>query len=468
MTVRQKGFYQLEREIHSKKPRAKRKQAQAFDTGMTIDLQYNGSYYAIPQREERSYSASQWQQQPNTRTEMERQAFSRPFLDSAAYEVESFEQQSERGECPPAAHESHQPSSAPPQQQQTEPPWTVTPPAQREAPPPSSVSFPPSANSEPPQQQQLAHPASLIAQAAASDDAETEAFANDLKAILSGQKPHPSTKTTSEELSQNAPDSVQSHDIFDRIGRNMSWATTFDAGTVPISRTLDEFDRQMEIKKSSRPTAMQSAPVSPASPPPDLSGREFAEDLSFIETASRAQDVPGMDVRLSVPLIPQQTGMSCWAAGCAMLVAWRSQLSVDPAEIARAAGAWAQYSGGLAPEDTSIFPIWGMQAEPAQSYTVEGFYRLLDTWGPLWVASAEPGPHIRVVTGMSGDGTPDGTMLYINDPWERGMTEFRLPNAGAQYTETYRQFVDKQETLARQEMRVQGIYVARLIERRTR
>jgi Papain-like cysteine protease AvrRpt2 len=76
--------------------------------------------------------------------------------------------------------------------------------------------------------------------------------------------------------------------------------------------------------------------------------------------------------------------------------------------------------------------------------------------GPLWVAAAVPGPHIRVVTGVEGD----GTTRYINDPWEAGMQSFRLPNAGARYTESYAEFVKKQETLARQEMSVPGVYVA--------
>ena len=75
--------------------------------------------------------------------------------------------------------------------------------------------------------------------------------------------------------------------------------------------------------------------------------------------------------------------------------------------------------------------MWGLDPEPAHSYTVEGFYGLLDRYGPLWVAAAVPGPHIRVVTGIEGDGTPDGTTLYINDPWEAGMQSFHLQNAGA-------------------------------------
>jgi len=177
--------------------------------------------------------------------------------------------------------------------------------------------------------------------------------------------------------------------------------------------------------------------------------------------------LPVLDLRLEVPMSAQQTGMSCWAAGASMVVGWRDKVSIDPREIARAAGAWAQYRDGLLPEDASIFPIWGMVPEPPQSYTVEAFYQLLDRYGPLWVAAAMPSAHIRVVTGMVGDGSPDGTTVFINDPWELGMTDFRLPNAGAQYTETYAQFVARTEKLAIAED-VRGIYVAHALDPRRR
>jgi len=111
----------------------------------------------------------------------------------------------------------------------------------------------------------------------------------------------------------------------------------------------------------------------------------------------------------------------------------------------------------------SIFPVWGMVAEAPQSYSVERFYDVLNTYGPLWVAAAVPSPHIRVITGMRGDGTPDGTTLTINDPWETGMATFQLPNAGAQYTRTYTQFVGEMESLAQQEKDIRGaIYIAHL------
>lgn len=185
----------------------------------------------------------------------------------------------------------------------------------------------------------------------------------------------------------------------------------------------------------------------------------------------RARGLSGQsfDLRFDVPLVPQQTGMSCWAAGAAMIVAWREKYSADPSTIAKGGGEWASYTAGLDPESTSIFPVWGLTPEPQQSYSVGAFRDLLETYGPLWVAGAVPGPHIRVVTGMHGDGTSDGTKVIINDPWQKGMNVFSLPNAGSQYEETYTQFVAETERLARSEAAAypRAIYIARSTRPRT-
>ncbi len=107
--------------------------------------------------------------------------------------------------------------------------------------------------------------------------------------------------------------------------------------------------------------------------------------------------------------------------------------------------------------------LWGLVPEPPQSYTVEAFADLLRNYGPLWVATAEPGAHVRVITGIQGDGTADGTTLYINDPWEQGMDTFQPNNRGAQYSETYRQFIQKQAALANRETAIEApIYIAHL------
>ncbi len=269
----------------------------------------------------------------------------------------------------------------------------------------------------------------------------------------------------------------QGHAIFDAMAKGMSQATEFRLPPMQLSQVFSALDRTLDAETAA--PALGPAPV-------PVPGRERAtgglgveamlRDLAEIRAArpgtrsadpgaeagpAEARAAAAIDIRHDVPLVPQQTGLSCWAAGAAMLVAWRDRQSVDPSEIAAAAGYWAQYRNGLDAEDTGMFRVWGLTPEPAQSYTVEAFADLLRNHGPLWVASAEPpGPHIRVVTGMVGDGTPAGTLVSVNDPWESGMTSFRLPNRGSSYDETYQRFVEKQEQLARQEIKLQGIYVA--------
>ena len=41
---------------------------------------------------------------------------------------------------------------------------------------------------------------------------------------------------------------------------------------------------------------------------------------------------------------------------------------------------------------------------------------------------------------MIGDGTHEGTIVYINDPWQKDMKIFSLPNIGSRYTESYKEF----------------------------
>lgn len=175
----------------------------------------------------------------------------------------------------------------------------------------------------------------------------------------------------------------------------------------------------------------------------------------------------------NVQIIPQPTGMSCWAAGLAMLVAWRDGCQVVHNEIKNGIGYWKQYVAylnedfnlnvGLSPDEATPLLKWGLQLESPQSYTVEGFANLLGNYGPLWVASAEgesATPHIRVIAGMRGDGTPDGTLLTVYDPWEKGMSRFKSSNKGAIYEETYQQFLKKQEELAQKESDIKGaIYI---------
>ena len=179
-------------------------------------------------------------------------------------------------------------------------------------------------------------------------------------------------------------------------------------------------------------------------------GRGGSEDES--ETSWPNEGGSSFDIRYEVELVPQLTGFSCWAAGAAMIVGWRDQVCINPSEIAEGTGYWAQYQQGLDANDTGMFEYWGLEYEAPQTYTPQGLVDLIGSYGPLWVATDEGAPHIRVIAGISGDGTPTGTILTIYDPWQRGMRRYRSNNTGSIYTETFQEFERKQHELAGKEM----------------
>jgi len=149
------------------------------------------------------------------------------------------------------------------------------------------------------------------------------------------------------------------------------------------------------------------------------------------------------DVWNEVPLVAQTTGMSCWAAAAAMLIGWRERLAVNPDEVARGAGRWSEFKNGLHPEDVAAFADrWGLVAEEGDEiWAVDRFRQVLDEYGPLWVGEASPGLHAVVITGLHGDGTPEGTHVRVNDPWPVG--------GGERYTISFRQLRENFDAASR-------------------
>lgn len=156
-----------------------------------------------------------------------------------------------------------------------------------------------------------------------------------------------------------------------------------------------------------------------------------------------------------VPLIPQSTSMSCWAASIAMILGWRDQASYAPSMIAANPGGLSympEFTHGLDPNDRYILERNGFALESPQCYLLSAVQDLISNYGPLWVAGRVGGPHIRVVTGYNGG------VLYVNDP--------APVNRGSIYTRSFAQFFGAMETLGAQEMRQPSpIYVAYLRER---
>jgi hypothetical protein len=125
----------------------------------------------------------------------------------------------------------------------------------------------------------------------------------------------------------------------------------------------------------------------------------------------------------------------------AMILGWRDQASYDESLIALNVGG-TNYSSsrqtGLDPNDRYILEQNGFTLEAPQCYTPGAIQLLLESSGPLWVASWAPGPHIRVVTGMVGN------QVSINDP--------APVNVGSRYTRTFESFFGQMETLGSREL----------------
>jgi uncharacterized protein YycO len=128
-----------------------------------------------------------------------------------------------------------------------------------------------------------------------TQDPETLAFANDLQAILAGQKAHPSTQEpvpatdAAEEkeplppLDQRPVSAGYTHADFEKWGaarRKLSAAaSTFDQGSFDVSRQLDAFDGELDAaeRRSQRRAARAEAASNPR--------QEFAEDMSALRQA---------------------------------------------------------------------------------------------------------------------------------------------------------------------------------------
>jgi len=125
-------------------------------------------------------------------------------------------------------------------------------------------------------------------------------------------------------------------------------------------------------------------------------------------------------IHLGVPLITQPTNMSCWITAAAMILAWRDNNDfVSPEDIVKGKGKWENYfHTGLPTSEVEngstdqFFNKLGLTPLPKQCFTAQGLADQMKK-GPIWIAV--PG-HALVVTGITGDGTAEGTMVYYNDP----------------------------------------------------
>jgi hypothetical protein len=152
-----------------------------------------------------------------------------------------------------------------------------------------------------------------------------------------------------------------------------------------------------------------------------------------------------------VPALAQPSDMTCWATVATMMISWQDSVCYEITAVMDRAG--TSYRGmfdadqGLpGSQKVAFLSALTLRSEPPQDYAVVGFQRLIENYGPLWVTTDESPDenfaiHARIVTGMAGDGSVDGTMLTIIDPAD-----------GLAHTESYNDFTQKFDRVAFDDM----------------
>lgn len=153
-------------------------------------------------------------------------------------------------------------------------------------------------------------------------------------------------------------------------------------------------------------------------------------------------------VTYNITPVAQTQTMSCWAAAAAMLLTWKKGVAYTESSAAQAAGdyyvnAFNSNAGLLGLEVANFAQSLSLKAEAPQNFTPDGYNQLLTARGPLWVGTAIFGSnavyrHVRILRGLIGDGSLDGTTALVVDP-----------DGGRDYTETLTEFAKELEEIAK-------------------
>jgi hypothetical protein len=129
--------------------------------------------------------------------------------------------------------------------------------------------------------------------------------------------------------------------------------------------------------------------------------------------------VPGM-----IAPIKQQSSKSCWATVIAMMVEWKNQQSIQPRDAIAPGGEefLDKFDRDTGLDAASAGRLYqALKLVPIISFnpSIDGWDQMLRMYGPLYVDigfQGFAGTHAIIVTGISGDGSGDGTTITYIDP----------------------------------------------------
>lgn len=154
-------------------------------------------------------------------------------------------------------------------------------------------------------------------------------------------------------------------------------------------------------------------------------GAGLGERGSLLEPSERVEFIDLVPlVRVDIEAVRQPDPMSCWAAAGAMLANWNRTGSPLTAEsYARSLGhPWTQRfedrKGIDGREHQEFARSAGLVIHPPQNFMITAYAEMLQSFGPLWIATTHGniGAHARVLVGVYGDGSPNGTLMEFIDP----------------------------------------------------
>jgi hypothetical protein len=279
---------------------------------------------------------------------------------------------------------------------------------------------------------------------------DEEAFAQDIAAILAHTRsagsqparvalPDAPARTEPPPIDPAASKGIGTpagHDVFDAMAA-AGGPLRYDQGPVALAVDFDRLDRALD-----RVTTQPPPPEPPAQGPPIPEPLAPAGESAPPVPAGDSTAVGPFRVTADVPLLAQASGFTCHAAACASIVGWRDDVVPDPASVASATGYWERYADGRSAPFPDVLDAFGLRiASVGGAPDPVAVRAMLDAHGPLWLAASPPAEHAVVVAGLTGDGTPAGTLVDVVDPWAQGMTTFGSPNPGSRYSTSYADLV---------------------------
>lgn len=157
-----------------------------------------------------------------------------------------------------------------------------------------------------------------------------------------------------------------------------------------------------------------------------------------LEGGGGATSASAIDISYPVTLIPQVTPMSCWAAGMAMLLEYYGESKTQEEIAAECNLEHALEQGASSGELEACAAQLGFKLEGGACGGPDLLAGWLQEYGPIFVVdTANSGYHAVVVSGVRGDGTPEGTVVVEYNPWP--------PDTGLVHDEPFLEFQQEYE-----------------------